>query len=241
MASEKELSQDELRSLRAKYEKLLSENPSSAVFVFLGEILIKLGEINKATDVLINGLKHNPQNITGKFILGKIFYEKGMTHAAKKEMEEIVQRAPDNAAAGKILVQIYRGERKLDSALDIAETVASFFPGDNEINEIILELKREVALAEESEKVLPSFEENIDESAEYPSDEELNSVSSSFKSKIYTETMADLFMNQGLYEDAFEILAKLYEQNPENTTIRMKLEEARAYFVNEKLGYTTKR
>lgn len=241
MGNAKELSQGELSAFKEKYEKLLAENPSSVVFAFLGEILIKLGEVDRAADVLVQGLKHNPQNITAKFILGKIYYDRQMIDEAKKEMEEIVQSAPDNAAACKILIQIYRDEGKLDKALDVADSVAFFFPGDDEIAEIIDELKKEIAVAQENEKGLLLAQQKEHESPEYPSDEELESFSGLLKGKIYTETMADLYMNQGLYEDAFEILAKLYELDPQNLSVRMKLEEARAYLVNKIAGFTTRR
>jgi len=232
MRNVREVSQEELKALKEKYEKLLAENPSSVAFVFLAEILIKSGEIERATDVLTQGLKHNPQNVTAKFILGKIYYDKGMIEQAKKAVEEIVQSAPDNVAASKILIQIYRTEGKPEKALEVAQSVSFFFPGDDEIRDVIEDLKKEIALAEEKEKA--ELSESIGE------EEEKESFSEFFKAEIYTETMADLYMNQGLYEEAVRVFEKLMEFGKENQSIRMKLAQAKAYLLSEKAGFRIK-
>jgi tetratricopeptide (TPR) repeat protein len=230
MRNVKEVSQEELKALREKYENLLAENPSSGAFVFLAEVLIKCGEVERAVSVLTEGLKHNPQNVTAKFILGKILYDRGMVEQAKKEMEEIVQSAPDNVAASKILIQIYRMEGKPEKALDVAQSVSFFLPGDDEIREVVEGLKKEIAVAEErkKEELLESIGEQEDESL-------------LFESEIYTETMADLYMNQGLYEEAIRVFEKLLEIGREGQSIHTKLARARAYLLSEKAGFTTKR
>jgi hypothetical protein len=45
------------------------------------------------------------------------------------------------------------------------------------------------------------------------------------KKFLYTETMADLFRNQGLYEKAGEIYRYLLEQNPSREGVAAKLQE----------------
>jgi tetratricopeptide (TPR) repeat protein len=232
------LDQDELETLKKKYEKLVAEDPSSVAFVVLAEILRKQDEFDRAIDVLTQGLKHNPGNITARFILGRIYYDRWMIDDAKREMEEVIKSAPDNLAANKILAEIYRSEGKLDKALQVSLFAWVFNPEDNEIRNSIEELRKEIALLKEKESL--SIQRKKDESLEPMSDEEIEYSSELFDEEIYTEIMADLYMNQKLYERAIRIFERLLQSDPWNHSLHMKLEEAKARLEGEKSRLETK-
>ena len=63
-----------LNKLEEKYSRKLNDDPTSSCFVLLAEILIKKKKTDEALRVLVNGLKHNKHNITGRFLLGKIYF-----------------------------------------------------------------------------------------------------------------------------------------------------------------------
>ncbi len=219
------LLEEDIQKLKEKFEKNLMENPLSSDFVFLGEILRKQDELDKAIEVLIKGLKNNPHNITARFILGKIYYERWMIDEAKKEMEEVIKHAPDNINASKILIQIYISEGRLYQALHLALSTLVFHPEDNELIEAVEEIKKESLIYRRKDK--DSIEAQNPESL---SEEDFEFVNT----EIYTETMADLYLEQQLYERAIKILEKLLETYPENDNIRMKLEQARTYLEESK-------
>ncbi|GIW46653.1 MAG: hypothetical protein KatS3mg078_0530 [Deltaproteobacteria bacterium] len=218
------LLEEDIQKLKEKFEKNLTENPLSSDFVFLGEILRKQDELDKAIEVLIKGLKNNPHNITARFILGKIYYERWMIDEAKKEMEEVIKHAPDNVNAGKILIQIYISEGRLDQALHLALSTLVFHPEDNELIETVEEIKKEILMYRKDKDSMEA------QNPESLSEEDFEFVDT----EIYTETMADLYLEQQLYERAIKILEKLLETYPENDNIRMKLEQARTYLQESK-------
>ncbi|MER3447149.1 MAG: hypothetical protein C4291_10020, partial [Candidatus Dadabacteria bacterium] len=53
--------------------------------------------------------------------------------------------------------------------------------------------------------------------------------------------MGDLYMRQGLYERAIRVFEKLLERDPENQSLHIKLEQAKAHLLSEKASFQTKR
>ncbi len=233
MSKVRESNEEELNYLKEKYEKLLIENPSSAAFVFLAEILIKRSQFDRATDILVEGLRRNPDNVTAKFLLGKIHLDRGMISQAKKEMEEVLQFAPDNVAASKILIQIYRDEGEPHKALGVAQSISFYIPGDDELKSVIEELEREISLAEERELT--------DESGSIDDQDSEEPFPGLLQAEIYTETMADLYMSQGFYADAAGVYEKLLERDRANDSLERKLERAKSYLLSEKAGFVGKK
>ena len=102
--------EEELSKFEEKYARILTQDPSSVAFIFLAQVLYKQGKIDKAINVLINGLKYNKKSVTGRFLLGKIYYDRWLIERAKREFQTVVELAPDNLAACKMLVQILKSE-----------------------------------------------------------------------------------------------------------------------------------
>src|SRR6266478_2826857 len=90
------------------------------------------------------------------------------------------------------------------------------------------DMKKEISLTEERKKGVPLVEQRKDEPLESTDEEYSESLLVPFGGEIYTETMADLYMNQELYERAIRVFEKLLECDPENQSLRARLERARA-------------
>ena len=61
----------------AKLTARISKDPKSKLFVPLAEEYKKAGDIEMAIYVLLEGLKSNPEYVTGRFSLGKLLLAKG--------------------------------------------------------------------------------------------------------------------------------------------------------------------
>ncbi len=220
---------DSLSTLK-KYEEILEQDPASSTFVFLAQILYKQNKLERAIGVLIKGLRYNKNNITGRFLLGKIYYERWMIGPAKKELETVYGLAPDNLAAGKMLVQIYRSEEKYEKALEVLRFVYEFHPSEasirSEIDEIIEELGAQP----------PASWENFSAPAESKKIEISDSDADTKNTELLTETMADIYIKQGDYNKGLSVLQKILENEPENTSVRKKLEECRINVINKLAG-----
>lgn len=236
---EKDVVQDqiELIKLKEKYEELLLEDPSSPKFVFLAEILRKRGDLHRATEILIKGLSSNPDSITARSILGKIYYDRWMIDQAKNEMEKVIRIAPDNIDAAKMLIQIYRSEENYNKALDTCYSSLVFNPDDYDLTKELKVLQKEVpddvtrGTANESGQIANDIFEIDARPEEEPP------PSDSVIEELYTEAMANLYIDQGLYEKAIVVLDKLVTREPENTSVRTKLDVARSFLLSERSGF----
>jgi tetratricopeptide (TPR) repeat protein len=217
----------ELESLKEKYQETLKNEPNSPVFVMLGEILRKQGEVDRATEILVKGLRNNPRNFTARTILGMIYYDRWMIDQAKKQLEMVISDLPDDLSVSKILIQIYRSEGDLQKAVEISNASFVFHTEDIELRAIISELSEELRLASHTKGHQPN-----------PGDVNNNDAPpNAFNDEVYTETLANIYFHQGIYEKALNVYEKLYEQEPENNTIRERLELSKAYLLSEKSGF----
>jgi tetratricopeptide (TPR) repeat protein len=228
--------QIELAKIYDKYEELLSKDPSSPKFVFLAEILRKRGDLHRATEILIKGLRSNPESITARSILGKIYYDRWMIDQAKNEMEKVVRVAPDNLDAAKMLIQIYRSEENYDKALEICYSALVFNPDDKDLTNELVELEKEVS--NDRIKIgTPKTKQIANDIFEFDERPDEEPSSDSVIEELYTEAMANLYIDQGLYEKAIVVLEKLLARELENTSIRTKLDVARSFLLSERSGF----
>lgn len=230
---------EELRKFEEKYEEILSRDPASATFIFLAQVLYKQGKVDKAINVLIKGLRYNKKSVTGRFLLGKIYYDRWMIEQAKKEFRTVTELAPDNLAACRMLVQIYRSEENHDKALELLRAVHSYHPQDATIPLEIRELEDEIIRKKDKDRAFLAVKERIRTSVESKSVDELISGIKNYQRELFTETMADIYIDQGLYEKACSVFQSILDKEPGNIRIRRKLEETRLYLINKTAGFDT--
>jgi tetratricopeptide (TPR) repeat protein len=237
MAGNNHSTEDELVRFEEKYARVLAEDPSSVAFIFLAQVLYKQGKVDKAIKVLINGLRYNKKSVTGRFLLGKIYYDRWLIEQAKREFQAVVELAPDNLAACKMLVQIHRSEEAYGKALEILKTAAAYHPHDGSIASEAKEIEAALTAAEKKEKEFQSAREGIKSALESKSVDELESGLKKHEEGLFTETIADIYISQGLHERACCVLEKVLENDPANEAARKKLAQSRLHLINKSAGF----
>ena len=215
-----------LENLENKYLKMLEDDPTSNCFVLLAEVLIKRKKIDEALKVLVNGLRHNKHNITARFLLGKIYFERWMIDSAKREFEKVIKMAPDNIAVSKILIQIYISEENFDAALNIANKLSFYHSENEEIKAIIEQLNSGVHVKK------PVFTDDGNNAEAVQPTVYMTELSSDENETLATETLANLYFEQGHHARAIEILNKLLEQSPGNIDLMEKIEKIKKAEMN---------
>jgi len=229
--------EDDLVKFEEKYARILTQDPSSVAFIFLAQVLYKQGKIDKAINVLINGLKYNKKSVTGRFLLGKIYYDRWLIERAKREFQTVVELAPDNLAACKMLVQILKSEEAYGKALELLRTASAYHTHDVSIMSELREIEASLSLAKIKEKEFQFAREGIKTALESKSVEDLESSVVKYEKELLTETIADIYTAQGLYEKACKVLEAMLEKDPGNDAVRKKLAQSRLYLVNKSAGF----
>ncbi len=229
--------EDDLVKFEEKYARILTEDPSSVAFIFLAQVLYKQGKVDKAINVLINGLKYNKKSVTGRFLLGKIYYDRWLIEQAKREFRTVVELAPDNLAACKMLVQILKSEEAYDKALEVLRTASAYHTHDASIMSELREIEASLSQAKIKEKEFQFARESIKTALESKSVEDLESSVVKYEKELLTETIADIYIAQGLHEKACIVLEKVLESDPGNDAVGKKLARTRLYLVNKSAGF----
>ncbi len=229
--------EDDLVKFEEKYARILTQDPSSVAFIFLAQVLYKQGKVDKAINVLINGLKYNKKSVTGRFLLGKIYYDRWLIEQAKREFRTVVELAPDNLAACKMLVQILKSEEAYDKALELLRTASAYHTHDASIMSELREIEASLSLAKIKEKEFQFARESIKTALESKSVEDLESSVVKYEKELLTETIADIYIAQGLHEKACMVLEKVLESDPGNDAVGKKLARMRLYMVNKSAGF----
>jgi len=225
----------ELAEMEKKYEEILLEKPESNSFSLLAQILYTQGKTDKAIGVLIRGLGYNKNNVTAKFLLGKIYYERWMIDQAKREMEKVLEIAPDNLEAAKLLYQIYRSEDKLVKALETLSAAYTFHSGDENVLHEMQDIKKEISKME-GQLSKQVFETPVDSRKI----KDIETDSSSNNEEVYTETMADLYIQQGQYDKARAVLEKIFTNEDDRNLAIEKLEKTKLNKINLAAGLSSK-
>jgi len=212
-----------LERLEQKYENQLQDNPASNSFVLLAEVLLKQKKSDKALKVLVNGLRHNKNNTTARFLLGRIYFERWLIDSAKKEFEKVLQLAPDNIAVSKILLQIYSSEGNEKRVKEISKNILFLHSDNLELNEFLNDLNLVSQTIE--------LKDIVDEYADFKSSA-VNVKDNNNESDIVSTTLAELYYKQGHYKDSLEIYNKLLLINPSDKSIIERIEKLKSLNVS---------
>ncbi len=213
-----------LRSLEIKYNNQLQNDPASNCFVLLAEVLIKLKKIDNALKVLVNGLRHNKHNTTARFLLGKIYFDRWIIDGAKKEFEKVIKIAPDNIAVSRILLQIYTSEGNEKRVAEISKNILFFHPDNQELKDFLNELSAGDQPVE--------LKDIVDEYSDFKSGvSSLNEKADVEEAEIVSSTLADLYYEQGHYNDSLELYEKLLLNNPGDKRIIERIEKIKSLHV----------
>jgi len=144
---------EEIERLKEK----ISKDPNSKLFVPLAEEYKKTGMFDEAIDALIQGLERQPNYLSARVSLGKIYIERGMPAEARAEFEQVIAAIPDNLYAHKKLAEIYRDLGERQNAIREFKTVLQLNPMDEWASASLSAIEEgpEIPAQEPAPKIIP--------------------------------------------------------------------------------------
>lgn len=115
-----------------KFVAQLAKDPKSRAFAPLADAYRKVGLLDEAIDVCVEGLKHHTNWTGGRVALARAYFEKGTKDKARQELEKVVKVAPDNPLAQRLLGILYQETGETAKAVTAFKTVLIFSPDDAE-------------------------------------------------------------------------------------------------------------
>lgn len=195
----KTLSRQALETLREKYEYTSRMFPDSDSLLALAEVYLALGKVTKAKRTVSDFTEKKGDSSRARLVLAKAHLMCWDAAAAEEELKKALSLDHRNTRASDLLIHIYKSAGKTAEAFRVA---LSPLPDPWRRGED----------ARKPEEPSPEPEEKSKPRA----------------GVFETNTMLNLYVSQGLYEDALEIVEVLCEIEPENPVYRSKREEIMA-------------
>jgi tetratricopeptide (TPR) repeat protein len=141
-----------------EYLRRFQEDPTSRVFAPLAEAYRRLGRMDDAISICLEGLEHHPDFHGGRVILAKCYLAKNLLHEAKQELERVVHAVPENLLGQRLLGDAYLKMGNTHGALHCYKMALLLAPNDVVLAEKVHELESgnpQVLVAEAETKVEP--------------------------------------------------------------------------------------
>lgn len=194
----------------AAYTEILVKDPKSTIFVSLAETYRKMGMFEDSRQIIVRGLELHPDFSPAHIVLARVLCQLEDFEASEGAFQRALDIDPDSLAAlvGYARVKILLGQE--DDARDLLLRARHLSPADLVINKLLLSL--------------PNTDIAMDE---VEVDEEPKAVSAA---PLISQTLGDLYLKQGLKEDALKVYQELLTQNPDDLALRRKIKELESDF-----------
>ena len=231
----------------AQLERICSNNPASIQFARLADGMLRSGNLDRATEICREGLRYRPFYPTGHLVMGRCHMAAGRLDEARREFHDTLALDQDNPAACWLLglverrlgfeeraLQYFRRALAVDpmSRLLIAEMDAGKRGGDEPASGSGNGPGREAfADSGAAERVSGQREDFSHLLQDLPArrgsagDPAAISEAGRRTAPIATSTLAELYVAQGLIEEAVAVLKQVREREPDNKTIKKRLKE----------------
>ncbi len=148
------------------YLKKYQDDPSSRVFAPLAEAYRKAGLVDEAIEIAREGLRVHPRFTGGRVALARALFDKDLFEEVAQELGPVVQDAPDNLVAQRLLGESCLMLGRVAEALGAYKMLLFFSPHDPETAQIVHELESQayeggtlVLRSDTKPEPLPEFSE----------------------------------------------------------------------------------
>lgn len=238
-------------------------DPDGRGFVPLADALRRAGDLREAHRLLRDGLTRHPDYLSGHVVAAWLSMDRGLLGEAEARFKAALELDPKNIAALKGLAEVLLDQGEIPAALELLETLNGEDPTDLSLPARILELRTkledEEAAAAEEEGPSPPLWEDPDRAAdevdlasavlqpdasglapsevgapgeEAPGDGELPEDG---EPTLVTSTLGEVYLRQGLAEQAAGVFLTLLADDPENEHLKHRLEEAQGLIEAQRL------
>jgi len=117
----------------AKLEALYANNPGGRVFTHLAEAYRKAGELDRARQILEDGITRHAEYASAHVVLGRVLQDQGARDEASAAFRRVLELDPENRVALRSLGDLARDGNQLEEALSYFRQLLSLDPTDDQI------------------------------------------------------------------------------------------------------------
>lgn len=212
---------EDLRAKIEEYKAALVQDPKSSVFSGLCNAYLQLGQLDDALEVALKGSWESPQSTVGHLAVGRVYFEKKVLKKAEEAFFRALSIDQMCIPAYKGLARIYRNNGDHAKASDILTKAIMLDPGDASLQQMIESLSSPEVSTQSSPEAATEIATGSNVASQEPA---MDQPSDGMKS-ITTATIADIYIEQGLYDKALEVYRELLTEKPNDPGVQQKISE----------------
>lgn len=186
--------QTELADKITEYKKILKQDRKSLVFVPLTAAYVKADLMDDALETALKGTWELPDYAPGFVAVGRVYTHRQVPTKAESAFQKALEIDPSSLAAYKGLARLYHSQGNNDAASNLLTKAIFLFPEESSLKQMLESL----APAKSGPSAVPA-----DSSPELKEDE---------MKPITTATIAEIYIEQGLYDKALDVYRELYSE-----------------------------
>jgi tetratricopeptide (TPR) repeat protein len=196
----------------AAYTEILVKDPNSTIFVSLAETYRKMGMFDDALQIIHKGLERHADFSPAHIVLARVLCQLEDYAGSVAAFEQALALDSESLAAlvGYARVKILLGDET--DAREILLRARNLSPADPVINKLLLSLPAEFI----------DEDDDRDEQSDVSASDDTRDIDSP---NLVSQTLAELYLAQGLTEKALELFQKLSQNDPDNLVLRRKVKE----------------
>jgi tetratricopeptide (TPR) repeat protein len=175
-------------------------------FLNQAEDLLQRKMLSEALRLAEERLARLPLDIDARIIAGNVFIDMGRVDEARDVLRKVEEIISGLSLIYARMGDIYREKGFHRDAVICYQKYISLNPTSDEAEEVV----RKITLLKQEEPLIPDMDSTDNANAPRP--------------EFYTVTLADLYIQQGHFKMAAEVLEKILEKEPENVPARVKLD-----------------
>lgn len=133
------------KSMVEKYEQMLSQDPTSTVFVELARAYLDKGDNARAIEVCQQGCAHHPSSVVGRVLWGKGLINSGKAAEAMQQFDTAVNIDKENPHAYNLISEVLLRKGLYRSALPILRKASALQPNDARIKQWVEQARAALA------------------------------------------------------------------------------------------------
>jgi|GEM_PF-5645660 len=224
MAIEPQRKEDLLKR-KAYYQGVLHKDATSPVFFNLAAVLMQLGEMQEAEDVLDKGLVYHHKCPQGHILFAHLLVDKGEFAKAESYLQVALEVDPYNLEAHFEKARMLEESGKLIEGELVYERILAEDPNNRRARKALAQLRSRRLLGEYEGMV---FREDA-ERTEVPEEGAVD------KEELATLALVDIYFKQGHLEKAESIARRILEEDPENVPAAEFLQKIEAQIAEQEL------
>lgn len=205
----------DLQVLIANLSSELAKDSKSTVFVRLADAYRQAGQLDDALEVALRGTWELPEHAPGYAAVGRIYMQRKVLSKAATAFQKAIEADPNCLDAYKGMARLRHDQGELKVAAEIVQKALALAPDDATLKQMASSLPQVSGAAGGAAGITSTVSSSAAPVTGHHGGGAMKPIT--------TATIAEIYMEQGLYGQALEVYRGLLVEAPNDPALKQKI------------------